>query len=177
MSVGSRIFTSLFGAGLSAEIITRAARFLGGELRGALDPTDQPVTRVRLRPGETYTVVARPRPTRRERRLSAKQASLVAAFEKQSRPSRSQLRAARRLARTQRRLDRTRPGTRRHARRSSLEERRGNRFDRMMRPTRRQIRSAEALDRVSGELAALRSERFEGARRSLRPARSVTVYE
>lgn len=176
-AVGSRLFAWLFGAGLSAEIIARAAGFLGKEIRGAIARPDRSVTRVRLQPGETYTVITRPRPSRRERRLSARQRSLAADFQRRSRPTRPQLRSARRLARTQRHLARSRPGTRRHAKLQSREYWQGIRFDRVMRPTRRQIRSAEALDAVTRDLERIRDERFEAARRSLGPRRSVTLYD
>lgn len=175
--MGPKVFTRLFGTGLSAEIVTRAARYLVGEMRSAVDRSDRPVTRVRLQPGETYTVIARPRPTRRERKLSSRQASLAASFEKQTRPSRSQLRAARRLARAQKRVDHTRTGSRRNVKWSERETRRGDQFDRIMRPSKRQLRTAQNLDSVTRELNSIRSERFDGARRSVRPRRSVTLYE
>lgn len=175
--LASRVFGWLFGAGFSAEIISRAAVFLVSELRGAMTRADEPVTKVRLQPGETYTVIAYPRPTRKERRLTNKQRALAADFTKRSRPTRSQLRKVRKLSRIQRRVDRTRPGGRRHEKWSAKEVEAGISFDRAMRPTRKQVASAQALDDVTRQLNGIRSQRFDAARRSGRPRRSVKLYD
>lgn len=174
----ARLLGNLFGEGFAADLAGRGVVFLADEARGAIRRDEQPVTRAKLRPGETYTVIARPRPTRRERKLATAQRAVEHRFERATRPSRPQLRAARRLSRSQRRLDRTRPGTRRHARAVRREQRRGDRFDLVMRPTRRELKLARELTALTDELRVERDANFERARRGRRARRTrVRVYD
>ncbi len=178
--LGTIVLARLFGDGLSADLAARGTVYLAEGLRDSLDRPEERLTRVRLRPGDTYTVIARPAASRRERRLAARQRSLRDRDRRMSRPSRRQLRAARRLERTQVRLDRVRPGGRRARRLAEAEERRGDCFDKVMRPTKRQARSHAELASVTEELADARQVSFELARshrpRTRRRAR-VRVYD
>ncbi len=169
-------FTRLFGSGPMAGIAARGVTYLGDELKEALTKGDQHVTRVRLQPGERYTVVAYPKATRRERRLARRQSALLADYQSLTRASRRQQKAARRLKRAQRRLDRTKPGSRRHEERQAFEAKRGMEFDRAMRPTKRLVRTATELDSVSRELNGIRGRSFEAASRGSRRTKRVTVY-
>lgn len=153
------------GDGLGAEVAGRASVYLVDEARKAVDREEVPVTQVRLRPGETYTVLARPAPTRRERQLARRKAALSARNREMDRPTRRQRRAARRLRSSQRRLDHRRVGTARHARAAAREAQRGARFDRVMEPTRRHVEVRRELEQVSDELDAVRRTRFGAARR------------
>ncbi len=156
----------LVGDGLGADLAGRGAGFLIDGLREARDRPAHPLTGARLRPGEAYLVVARPRPTRAERRLAARQRSLAARDAELSRPTRSQRRVARRLARVQRRLDRSRPGGRRARRLAVCEAAVGERFDRELAPTRRQREVRGQLLEVSRALDAARSASFDRAQHS-----------
>jgi len=173
----ARLLGNLFGEGFAADLAGRGVVYLADEARGALRKDEERVTLARLRPGETYTVIARPRPTRRERRLAASQRSVERRFEKVTRPNRAQLRAARRLARTQARLERAREGTRRHARLVRKEQRRGDRFDLLMRPSRRELRLARELTELTAELDRERERNFQRARGSRRRRPQVRVHD
>lgn len=162
-----KLLARLFGEGLGADIAGRGAVYLADEARKAIDRDEIRLTTARLRPGETYTVVARPPATRSERRLARRQAVLRERDRHLSRPSRRQLAAARRLARAQRRLDRRREGTRRYERARRAEADAGERFDRVMTPSRRQRAVHAELQDVSTRLEAERATSFEAARRAL----------
>lgn len=176
-----RLLARAFGDGLGADIAGRGAAYLGREAKRAIDRDEVRLTRVRLRPGESYTVVARPPATRRERRLAARQRHLRERDERMTRPTRSQLRAARRLRAAQRRLDRRSPGTRRYERAARAEAERGERFDKVMRRTARHEKVRAELRSVTTELDASRDARYAEvhARRGRgRPRRTrVRVYD
>ncbi len=173
----ARLLGNLFGEGFGADLAGRGVVYLGDQARDALRKDEERVTLARLRPGETYTVVARPKPTRRERKLAAAQRGVEQRFDKASRPSRAQLRAGRRLERTQRRLDRSKEGTGRHARLVRKEQRRGDRFDRVMRPSRRQLRLAAELTTLTQQLGEERDRNFERARGTRRRRTRTRVYD
>ena len=71
----------VFGEGMASGVAVRGTEFLGKEISQAVHKEDQDVTRVRLRAGESYTVVARPPATRRERKLAKSERSLNRRFE------------------------------------------------------------------------------------------------
>jgi hypothetical protein len=176
----AKTVSQLVGDGLAAEIAGRASAYLVDEARKAVDRDEIPVTSVRLQPGERFTVVARPAPTRRERQLAKRKAALQAQQRRNGAPTRRQRRAARKLRAAQRRLDRRKVGTRRHARAAAREATLGARFDRVTAPTRKQVAVDAELARVSAELDALRAERFREVRtkRGLgRRAERVELYD
>lgn len=167
------------GDGLGGELAARGTSFLADELRRSVSRQSEGLTSVRLRPGESYLVVARPRATRRERKLAAAQRALAERDQRLSRPTRAQVRSARSLRTVQRRLRRSRPGSRRARRLEALEARRGARFDEVIRPTRRQVEVRRQLQSVTSQLDASRAERFDAAaasRRPLRPGRRGRVF-
>ncbi len=96
-SLWANALSRLFGDGLGADIAGRASVYLADEVRRSLDKEPERLTTVRLRPGESYTVIARPPATREERRLAAAKARLQARDDHLSRPTRRQLRTARKL--------------------------------------------------------------------------------
>jgi hypothetical protein len=168
----AQLVSKALGDGFGAEIAGRASVYLVDEARKAVDKEPEPVTGVRLRPGESFTVTARPAPTREQRKLAAAQRSLRERDRRLNRPSRRQLRAARSLRRRQRRLDRRHAGTRRYDRAAAKERAAGERFDRVMRPTRRQAAVRSELDAVtrrlddsrSGSMAKVRARTGRGRR-------------
>jgi hypothetical protein len=169
----------VFGDGLGGELASRGTTFLADELRRSVSRESEGLTSVRLRPGESYLVVARPRATRRERKLAVAQRSLAERDQRLSRPNRSQIRSARRLRKVQRCMRRARPGSRRARRLAALEAKRGARFDDVIRPTRRQVDVRRQLQSVTAQLDASRAERFDAAaasRRRLRPGRRGRVF-
>lgn len=160
----AKAIAKLVGDGFGAEVAGRASAYLVDEARKAVERDEVPVSNVRIRPGETFTVVARPAPTRQERRLAKRKAALQEADRRLGRSTARQRRSARRLRREQRHLDRRRPGTRRHARAAARESLAGARFDRVMVPTRKQRAVHADLERVTAELDDLRDRRFAAVR-------------
>lgn len=168
----------IFGDGFGADLAARGIVYLGDEVRDALDRDDLPVTTVKLQPGETYSVIARPAPTRRERKLASTDKAARARLHKASKPTRAQLRAARKLERAQKRLDRATPGSRRWRRRRAKERRLGERFDRLIAPSKKQSKRRQAAESAAAELRAERAANFDRARSKLskkarRPSRRV----
>lgn len=174
-SLWARLLSNLFGDGVGADVAARATMYLLHEARSAVDREPEPVTQVRLRPGETYTVIARPPAGRRERKLAGEQRRLR--HRDRSRPTRRQLRSAQRLRKAQRRLDRRRPGTRRHRHAAAAEEAAGRRFDRVMRPTRRQSAVHAALEETTAQLDAVRAAGMERARGQSRRRPEARVHD
>jgi hypothetical protein len=170
----------LFGDGFTADLAGRGVVYLAGEARRAVDRDDEDITRVRLRAGERYTVVARPPATRAERKLAASQRGLQSRYDKLTRPSRSQVKLARRLAKAQRTLDRTRPNSRRLPARAARAEQLGLRFDRSMRPSKQLLKVASSLTATTDALDASRAATLAEARSrgGLRRRRTrVRVYD
>lgn len=170
----------VLGDGLTGELAARGIAYLGENVREAIDHPDERLTSVRLEPGDEFTVVARPPATRVERKLADRERRLRERRQKVDRPSRAQLRTARRLEKVQRRIDRRRPGSRRARRLVRRESRLAARFDRVMAPTKQQVKVHTALERVSSELAERRATslahaRARRGRKGTRPR--VTVYE
>lgn len=160
----AKAISQLVGDGFGAEVTGRASAYLVDEARKAVDRDEIPVSKVRLVPGESYTVVARPAPTRHERKLARRKAALQEADRRLGRPTKRQRRSARKLRSAQRSLDHRRVGTRRHARAAAREATVGARFDRVMTPTRKQVAVRDQLDGVATELDDLRASRFAAVR-------------
>lgn len=154
----------VFGGGIQGSLAEKGIDWLLDETRSAIRGEPESLEEVKLTPGETYTVIARPPATRRERKLAAVVDSLRATEEKLSRATKRQKRTARRLARAQRLLDRRRPGTPRYRRAAATEARLARRFDDVMTPSKK-------LDRVRSELASATRELESSRAASLRMAR------
>ena len=176
----AKLLGNLFGEGFGADLAGRAVVYLGDSAKDAVRRDQVRLTTTRLEPGQTYTVIARPRATRRERKLAASQRAARDRYRKATHPSRRQLRSATRLSRTQRRLERAKPGSRREERLARKEWNQGLDFDRRMRPSRKEIRAARDLTEATTLLDAARAESFERARRSTKRSRRrtrVRVYD
>jgi len=172
--------SKLFGDGFTADLAGRGTVYLAGEARKAIDREDEELSRVRLRAGERYTVIARPPATRQERKLAASQRALRSRYRKLSHPSRSQVKVARRLARAQRKLDRTKPTSRRFERRERAATELGMEFDSRMRPGKQLLKVAAALTSTTDALDASRAASLANARAHSRLRRRrtrVKVYD
>jgi len=158
------VLSKVFGEGFAADVAARGVTYLGENVRKSIDRDEVAVTTIRLRQGEQYTVVARPPATKAERKLAGSQARLRTRKRKLDTPTRSQLKAARRLERSQKQLDHRKPGKRRYRAAAAREARWGRRFDHVMTPTRQQVRTDAALETVSDELDSLRDTRLAEVR-------------
>jgi hypothetical protein len=156
----------VFGGGIQGSLAEKGIDWLVEETRAAIRGEEESLDAVKLRPGDTYMVIARPPATRRERKLAARVDGLETAEAKLSRATTRQKRTARRLARAQRILDRRKLGTARHRRAATAEARLGRRFDQIMAPSKR-------LAKVRSELAAATSELERSRASSLRTARAA----
>ncbi|MCP4436241.1 MAG: hypothetical protein GY812_12210 [Actinomycetia bacterium] len=165
----------VFGGGFGATLADRGIDWLADEGRKAVSRDDIDLTRAKLRPGETYTVIARPPATRAERRLARTSAGLAQSEEKLSVTTRRQRNAARRLRRSQRRLDRTRTGTRRHLKAAAAEKVAAKRFDGVMAPSKKLTKVRIAKARVDEELDLRRTASFAAVQSRGKPR--VTVYD
>ncbi|MEI2698860.1 MAG: hypothetical protein V9E94_11105 [Microthrixaceae bacterium] len=175
--LGTWVLARLFGDGLGADLAARGVVYLADGAMEAVERPEERLGAVRLRPGDTYTVIARPPATRRERRLAARQRALRDRDRRLRRPNRRQYRAARRLERTQIQMEKARPGGGRATRLGRREAARGARFDKLTTPTRRQRRVSDELSAVTVQLDAARSVSFErAAARRPRPRRRGRVH-
>lgn len=165
------------GGGFGAELADRGIDWLSKETREALDRSPQHVSSATLKPGETLTVVARPRASRRERKLAERARDLEKKERELSRATRRQRRSARRLRRAQRHLDSRRPGSRRWRRAAAAEAKLGRRFDAVTAPTKKLVGVRDELNRTVAELDALRTESFERARDGRPVAMSSTFHD
>lgn len=166
----------IFGGGIQGAMADKGLDWLIGETRTALAGEPEKLTEARLRPGETYTVIARPPASRRERKLADRVESLRSTESKLSATTRSQRRAARALARAQRRLDRRRSGTRRHRRAAEAETRAARRFDRVTSPSRKLVSVRAELASATRELDRARAASLRAARRGLTSRTDISVY-
>lgn len=166
----------VFGGGIQGSLAEKGIDWLVDEAHAAIRGEPQTIEEVRLRPGDTYTVIARPPATRRERKLAATVDALETTEQKLSRATKPQKRAARRLAKAQHRLDRRRPGTPRHRRAAAREARLARRFDDVMAPSKRLTRVRSELTSARRELERSRATSLRAVRAARRRTATSTVY-
>jgi len=154
----------IFGDGFEADLAHRGVDRLNTELRQSFRRAPEQLTGIRLHPGESYTVVARPAPTRQERRVAKVERAAFQRHRAASRPTARQLSVAHKLERAQRRLATAKVGSRRHRRAVATEAQLGAIFDRRMKPSARQERAASDYEAAATELTSLRSASYERAR-------------
>ncbi len=155
----------VFGEGLGATVADRGIDWLAEEGSKAVRREPEELAKVRLSPGDSYTVLVRPPANRAERKLAAASRGLAEAERKATQPTRKQRRAARRLQSAQRRLDRSRAGSRRRRRAAAVEAEAGRRFDAVMAPSKRLRRIRSERRRVDGELDVSRASSLAAVRR------------
>ena len=95
------------------------------------EPGEQRVTTAKMQPGDRLEVVARPAPTKAERRLEAELDAAKARLAKARSASPKQVKVAKKLERTQTRLDKARDGSQRAAKLAAEEADLLVRFDRL----------------------------------------------
>lgn len=171
-SLRSRALVTLFGGGLGGTAAQAAVEWLSKEVAAALGRTPEVLDVSRLEPGETYTVTVRPPLTAAERTARARREKLSRKLGDSTRPGRSTLRTARKLAKTQRRLDRRRLTRRTRARLERRERALGERFDRVTALSPKQERMAGEIARLDADIEQLRAASLESVRR--RPRRRST---
>lgn len=166
----------VFGGGIQGSLAEKGIDWLLDETRAAIRGEPESLEAVKLQPGETYTVIARPPATRRERKLAAAVEALGATEAKLSRATRRQKRTARQLAKAQRRLDRRKPATARYRRAATTEARLAQRFDKAMAPSKRLIRVRAELESATRELERARAASLRSARSARKRSDTSTVY-
>jgi len=111
--IRARILTKVLGGGPAGLAGAAALRWGWEKLRE--DREEEVLAISRLKPGETYTVVTRPAPTRKERKLAERSLDLHERLDKASRPKRAQRKADRAYRRAERKALRAKPGSAREA--------------------------------------------------------------
>ena len=175
-TVRDLVVRKTFGGGIQGTLAEKGIDWLNDEVRAAVRHEPEMLERVNLRPGDTYTVIARPADTKAQRRLAERAEALRATEAKLSRTSARQRRAARKLARAQKKLDRSRVGSRRHLRAKAIEAERAKRFDRLMAPSKKLARTRSELTAVTTELERSRARSFSAARGRARRSETVDVH-
>ncbi len=102
----------LAGGGPTGMVARKAVDWFQDRLE---EPGEQKVTIARLQPGDRFEVVARPAPTKTERRLEAELSAAKARLAKARSVSPKQVKVAAKLERTQRRLDKAADGSKQAA--------------------------------------------------------------
>ncbi len=166
----------VFGDGIQGMMADKGIDWLRDEFAKARNAEPEFLDEVRLRPGDSYTIIARPPATRRERKLASRVEQLRADEEKLARTRRSQRRSARALAKMQRRLDRRRPGTARYRRAKRNEARAAARFDAVMKPSQKLVKVRRDLASATKELQTLRGQSFLAARAGRPVDDATTVF-
>ena len=169
----------VFGEGFEADLAHRGVDKLAKEVALVRNRRPERLTGVRLQPGETYKIVARPPATKAERRAAQRERAAFAKYRSLTRPTRRQFAVARKLEKVQRRLALSTPGSRRHEKARLAEAQVGEKFDRLMAPSPKQARATAEYEAARDELARLRDQSFERARaaRKRRSGARVRVYE
>lgn len=172
--VRQRLIRWVYGDGFAALVAAAATDRALAAARASLRKEPETLDVSRLRPGETYEVVARPAPGRRLRAREARLAAVADRLERAERPSRRHRRAERRLARAESRLASAAPGTRRHRRAAAERDEQARRVARLAAPDARTRRLRRRHERLEADVARRRARLLAGARARARPPRRVT---
>ena len=150
LSILKMVAPYLAGGGPAGMAARKAVDWLQEQLE---DSGEERINTTRLQPGDRLEVVARPAPTKAERRLEAELAAARDRLAKARAAGPAQVKVAARLQRTQKQLDKAKDGSAKAARLAVREGDLLARFDRL--DTRRDERRA-----LTAEIAEL-SERLE----------------
>lgn len=176
----------LVGGGPLGFVASAAVKWLRESLDE--DGSVQIVTTEELRPGEKYTVIARPAPTKAERKLQAKLDKKRNHLQRLNNPTKSEVRIARALADNQKAQVKAtakyqkHPGGRKGRRRArkleslqGAEQKLWSRFDRADKSAGKRRLLGEAIGIAAAALAAEQAAALEAAAQKNRPPRS-TVF-
>jgi hypothetical protein len=172
--VRTQVLRRLFGSGATGAIGAGVASWALDRLSEGIRHDAEVLDVSKLRVGETYTVVTRPAPTRRERKLASRLDAAERKVRAATKPTGPQRRAARALERAQRRAAKARPGTAKAERLQVEADELESRYRRVSRRTPRQLRVIAERDAVRARFEAERSKALAAARRSTRPPRRRT---
>lgn len=157
------------GDSSSAWVATTLLTWTAGRLGEAFRDRPETVARLDLRPGERFSVSARPALTRRERKLLDEREELARRVDRALRPRRRQRRVAKELRAAERRLARRRSGSRRHRKASVEVSALSDELERVSRPRRGARGLQKRLDLLDRELDAERGRIMRKTRRKKRP--------
>jgi hypothetical protein len=172
--VRTQVLRRLFGGGTTGAIGAGLASWGLDRLSEGIRHDAEVLDVSKLRVGETYTVVTRPAPTRRERKLASRLDAAERRVRAATKPTGPQRRAARALERAQRRAGRARPGSPKAERLQAEADALEARYRRMTRRTPKQARVIAERDAVRARYDAERATALAAARRSARPPRRRT---
>jgi len=178
MAVGGvlrqRVLSRWLGDGLTGALGASLIGWGIGKLGEGLRKDPEVLDVSKLIPGETYTVVTRPAPRRRERKLERRATRATAEADRRSRPTRAQRRTDKAAARARRRAGRADPTTRSGQRRLATAADLEAKSAKLAVPSAKQRAAVAARDRAQAALAAERERAQQRSRRDARPPRRVT---
>jgi hypothetical protein len=170
----TQILRRVFGGGTTGAIGAAVASWAVDHLSDGIRHRDELLDISTLRVGETYTVVTRPAPTRRERKLASRLETAERRARAATKPTGPQRRAARSLVRAQRRGAMARPDSPKALRLQAEADTLEDRYRRIARRTPRQLRVIAERDAVRAQYESERARALAAARRSARPPRRRT---
>jgi hypothetical protein len=169
--VRTQLLRRVFGTGATGTIGAGVASWAIDRLSDGIRHDDELLDVSKLRVGETYTIVTRPAPTRRERKLARRLDAAERRVRAATKPTGPERRAARALERAQRRAGKARPDSAKALRLHQEADQLEARYRRASRRTPRQLRVIAERDAVRAEYEAERARALADARRRARPPR------
>ena len=118
-----------------------------------------------LKAGETYTIITRPAPSRRERRLAKKASAAQSKVDKATRTTRAQRGTARALSRAQKKATKAKPGSASHLEQTQRAAKLEQRYEALVAHTARQQRLIATLTELQAELQAEQDAHLVKARK------------
>ncbi len=167
--IRARILQRVFGGGPAGLAAVAAFRWGWQKFREGRQPDVLAVST--LKPGETYTVVTRPAPGRKERTLAKRSAALHERLEKASRPTRAQRKADRNYRKAERKAVRAKAGSAREERWARRARTLASEQARLSQPSRRQRALERKAAQADERLDAVRQRTLAKARRGTRRTR------
>ncbi len=167
--IRTKILTKVFGGGAGGVVGAAAVSFAMKQLRQHDDPEVLDVSK--LVPGETYTVVTRPAPTRKVRKLEKKASKAESRLSAELAPTRQQRRAERELKVATRKAAKAKADTRRYRKSATRAEAASRRRAALAAPTSRQRKLERRAAALEVALAAKRTAQLEKAAKGTRTVR------
>lgn len=172
--VRTRVLSRVFGEGVTGVVGVAVASWAIDKVREGIGSDPELLDISQLKAGETYTIVTRPAPSRRERKLAIDHAKLTKASAKAVRLSGSQRKAGRAATKA---VDRAaklvakNPESSKAQSAQQVAARLVARSERLNTPSKKAVALNAQLTKVSNELADLQSASMDRASRSRRSAR------
>lgn len=167
--IRTKILTKVFGGGAGGVIGAAAVSFAMKQLRQRDEPEVLDVSK--LVPGESYSVVTRPAPTRKVRKLEKKAAKVESRLAAELAPTRQQRRAERELKVATRKAAKAKADTRRYRKWATRAAAASQRRAALAAPTSRQRKLERRAAALEVAVAAKKAAQLEKSRKGTRIVR------